>query len=193
MTHAECESAVKATYRAYWRMIVALPLTVNFFDGPQFGTKVIYDDLPKLASLDGVLDNETVHQALSALEEHLSSNLYDQTFLLLVLSLERRFSTKLRAMKQNPEGTLGKLQKRIESHVSVPSDLVDSLDEARERRNCIVHHHGSATAKYLAAAGRAPASAFFSPAVATGVSVRPDARYLAYASDLVIRYSAALV
>lgn len=96
----------------------------------------------------------------------------------------------LRSKGESDSGTLGALQNRMLSFcIDASSDDVKSLDEVRERRNCLIHHSGNANQKYIDTL-KVPGFLAAFPSVYLGDKVEIDGEYLSYVTEKIWNYSA---
>ena len=191
MTHADLVAGTREVVENYWRTRAALRLLVP---GHVHGaSKLQFEGIPHVGSMTGLLQNETIAEAHASLGDYATNRLARDIFVALIAVFERRLIARLLATGANTSGTLGTLQHRIQKLVSLPVDLTEDLDEVRERRNAQMHQDGQADHKYAAAALKVHARyPQYVPAVAFGTLVIPDGKYLTYAADVLVRYSAAL-
>lgn len=191
MTPADFEAGAREVVENYWRIRAALRLLVP---GRVAATsKLQFDGIPQLGTMIGLLQNETVAETHASLGAYATTRLSRDMFVALIALFERRLTARLLAAGASASGTLGTLQYAVQRLVSVPTDLIEDLDEVRERRNAQMHHDGHAHEKYIDAAlkvyGRSPEHVALVP---VGTFVIPDGNYLTYAADVLVRYSAAI-
>jgi hypothetical protein len=189
MTHAALVLRAREVVENYWRIRASLRLLAP---GQAHGaTALQFEGIPQVGSMTGLLQSETIAEAHASLGNYAANRLSRDMFVALIAVFEKRLIAYLRAAGLSTNGTLGTLQFRVQTIASVPADLVEDLDEVRERRNAQMHHDGQADQKYVDAAlkvhARFPQHV---AAVAVGTFVIPDGSYLTYAADVLVRYSA---
>ena len=155
MTSQELMDALSVTLTTHWRIRagVAAYRHTNSLDST-IGHQILnYANVPFQSTLPRNLIDEPLTDALNAVS-HFSTagGLNKATFLSLVAVVEEFLSAKLAAKSQNPEGTFGNLQSRAEIAYGVSGLSCELVSEIREYRNCIIHHNGHLTARYIAAA-----------------------------------------
>lgn len=191
MSPADFEAGSRDIVENYWRIRAALRLLVP---GRAAATsRLQFDGIPQLGTMTGLLQNETVAETHASLAAYATNRLSRDMFVALIALFERRLTTRLLAAGMNASGTLGALQHRVQTLVSMPNDLMEDLDEVRERRNSLMHHDGDAHDKYVDAASKAHSrNPQHVALVSAGTLVIPDGPYLTYAADVLVRYSAAI-
>lgn len=110
-------------------------------------------------------------------------------FLELVANLEAYMSERLTDCGKQAEGTFGKLQGLCMAEFQVSSDTGYLVDELRERRNCLIHHDGKATKKYVAAAQRASSVESSLVVASVGASLELSDKILFWYGSVCVRYS----
>lgn len=189
MTPTDFELGAREIVENYWRIRAALRLLVP--GGMAATSKLQFDGVPQLGTMIGLLQNETIAETYASLGMYAATRLSRDMFVALIALFERRLTARLLVAGACGSGTLGALQCAMQRLVSVPSDLIEDLDEVRERRNAQMHHDGKAHDKYIDAAlkvyGRSPQHVALVP---VGTLVIPDGNYLTYSADVLVRYSA---
>lgn len=187
--------AMHNTLKMYWRMRVAVAI-VREIDGDEFkGLPINLINLPNLNSSTTVVGYESSTASFDELFRHISDgHLSKDIFLRTIDHLETFYSAKLTAKSLSPDGTLGVLQKRCQLAYNVSDTLISEIDEIRERRNSIIHHHGLPTAKHNAAAElvfHRSAGVIGDPSTISLLTISDE--YLAHCVDKISIYSALFV
>lgn len=190
MTHTQFLAETRQIVENYWRIRASLRLLNPSGTGSE---RICFVGITEIGSMSGLLVNESVGQAYIALSDYAANRLARDMFNALIAVFERRLISRIVLEGADGSGTLGSLQQKVQKIVSIPQTLKEDLAEVRERRNALVHHDGFADSKYADAAAKvSPRAPAFVPPVIEGASVVPDGHYLTYASDVLVRYSAAL-
>ena len=190
MTHSQFLAETRLIVENYWRIKASLRLQKP---SGTSSDRIRFVGITEIGSMSGLLANESTGQAHTALSDYVENRLARDMFNALIAVFERRVISRIVLGGSEGSGTLGNLLKKVQQIVSIPQMLKEDLVEVRERRNALVHHDGFAGSKYVAAAALvSPRAPDFVPPVIEGTSVIPDGRYLTYASDVLVRYSAAL-
>lgn len=191
MIHADFEASAREVVENYWRIRAALKLMQPIIKNDTQPLR--FEGIPQVGCMSGLLRTETISEAHTSLGAYAAHRLSRDMFLALIAAFERRLINWLTTAGQGSSGTLGFLQNTVQKTTSLPSDLIEDLDEVRERRNALMHHDGLADDKYVAASikvhSRTPSHI---PIVVIGTPIVPDGRYLTYAADVLARYSAAI-
>jgi hypothetical protein len=175
----------------YWRIKAAIALYAATSPGPSINLQ--YTNIPSVGLASNHFGEESVKDAISALHDFIGNRLPRDLLLALIAEFEGRISLRLIACGQSGDGTLGNLQTRIQSIVSIHQDLIYDLNEIRERRNAMIHYADLAHAKYvMAATAILPRASSYVQTTTVGANVRPSEQYLAYAADVMVRYSIAI-
>lgn len=191
MTHAQLLAEIRQVVENYWRIRASLRLQMP--SGVDADMKIRFVGIVELGSMSGLLSDESVEQAHTALSSYAATRLARDMFNALIAVFERRLISRIVSNGGTGAGTLGALQREVENIVSVAQTLREDLVEVRERRNALAHHDGRADSKYVAAAFAVhPRAPTFVPLVSQGSIVVPDGDYLTYAADVLVRYSAVL-
>jgi hypothetical protein len=191
MNQADFVRACREVVANYWRIRASIALAgeAHFL---HVGS-LHYRGVPSLGAVAGLLQSETVDDAMHALHEYASARLAADMLMAVISHFETRLSARLVAAGGKGTGTLGALQYEVQKVASVPPSSVEDLNEVRERRNAIVHHAGRAHSSYVDAA----------KAVATrtngilsvpnvGEPVAPTGEYLTYAAHVLTDYASTL-
>jgi hypothetical protein len=191
MTPAQFQLIALEIVKNYWRIKAA----AAFYRASHSGTNVNleYANIPSVGIASNHFGMETVRDATLALDDFIDTRLPRDLFFALISEFEGRLSFRLVSLGGQGGGTLGALQTRIQARVSVPPDLRNDLTEIRERRNAMIHHADLAHANYVvAAAAVLPRANPQVKAVVAGENLSPTEMYLAYAADVMVRYSNAI-
>lgn len=191
MIHADFEASAREVVENYWRIRAALKLVQPSVKND--AQPLRFEGIPQVGCMSGLLQTETIAEAHTSLGVYAVHRLSRDMFLALIAAFERRLISWLTTAGQGSSGTLGGLQNAVQKARSLPSDLIEDLDEVRERRNAQMHHDGLADGKYVAVSIKVHSRASSHvPIVAVGTSIIPDGRYLTYAADVLARYSTAI-
>lgn len=154
---------------------------------------VEYLNLPNTPSTNGLLNNESLDQALNSIAHFANEKLSDYLLLALIGVFEQRLAAWLNARNLSPVGTLGAIQNRVQTAKMINLQCKHDLDEVRERRNVLVHHQGFANEKYVLAMSNVVARAApFISAATPGSALRTNPFYLSYAVSVLSNYSSDL-
>jgi hypothetical protein len=188
MTHADFEAAALDVLKNYWRIKAANAL---YLGAQHVASGLLeYTHVPQVGVTTNLLSRELAADALVALRDFVAQRLPRDLLLALIAEFESRLVSRLSALGKPTNGTLGGLQKRIQANVVIPSALAEDLDEVRERRNAMIHNADKAGAKYVAACAIVlPRAHPYVAITAEGNKVTPDPAYLAYGTDVLVRYS----
>lgn len=191
MTHAQLLAEIRQVVENYWRIRASLRLQTP--NGVGAERRIRFVGIVELGTMSGLLADESIGQAHSALSDYATNRLARDMFNALIAVFERRLISRIASGGGSCSGTLGRLQHNVENIVSVTQALREDLVEVRERRNSLAHHDGFADSKYVVAAAAVnPRAPTFVPLVTEGAPVVPDGSYLTYAGDVLVRYSSAL-
>lgn len=176
----------------YWRIRAALSVARSNTDIDR-SILLKYRNYPEISSTSHYLSSEPLSVALSQLELYERDRLAVDCFLMIIARFEMFLSQTLRRCGNMTEGTLGHLQEAAQREYSIARNCAEVLlaDEIRERRNCVIHSHEKATARYITkaiAASRLCPTVVAIPTV--GQLVRPDEAYLTHSVDVLMRYYA---
>lgn len=193
MNKTQLTASMLAALRSYWRIRAGLATYRSANLGALPSEVVHYENIPEVGVATSLLANETLDETFGAIEAYASERLTRDTLMIILASFEEFLSWKLASISQSPEGTFGELQRRVEQHFSIPLHDIERVDEMRECRNCLVHHGGRVTARYLKAAAKVWSSssgAIHDPATVAMLKVSP--LYLAYVCDAAASYAGSL-
>jgi len=188
MTPARFQLRALEILKNYWRIKAA----AAFYEASNSETNVNleYANIPSVGITSNHFGAESVKDAISALHDFIDRRLPRDLFFALIAEFEGRLSVRLVSLGEREDGTLGSLQTRIQARISVHPDLINDLDEIRERRNAMIHDADLANAKYVAAAAAVlPRANPYVKAVVVGENLSPTETYLAYAADVMVQYS----
>lgn len=188
MTPLQFQAEALEILKNYWRIKAAIAL----YGASTVGTNVNleYANIPSVGITSNHFGVESVKDAISALHDFIGRRLPRDLFLALIAEFEGRLSLHLVSLGEQGGGTLGALQNKIEARISIPPDLRNDLSEIRERRNAMIHNADLAEARYVvAAAAVLPRANPHVKAVVIGENLSPTETYLAYAADVMVRYS----
>lgn len=191
MTPTQFQLIALEIVKNYWRIKAALV----FYGANHSETNVNleYANIPSVGIASDSFGTERLNDAILALDDFIAKRLPRDLFFALISEFEGRLSLRLVSLGVQGGGTLGALQTKIQSTLSVPADLRADLDEIRERRNAMIHDADLANAKYVAAAAAVlPRSNRYVKAAVDGENLSPTETYLAYAADVMVRYSNAI-
>lgn len=191
MNHTAFKGAAQDLIQNYWRIRAAAAL----YRGAtlEHTGSLHYDNVPMFGAVTGILNEESVEDALSSLRMYIDQWLPRDLFLALIARFEARLIASLTAAGCSTTGTLGVLQQKVQKKFSITHEIKEELDEVRERRNTLVHNDGHADNKYISAATKVNSREQTYVALPRiGDSVVPSPQYLAYAVDVLVRYSYAL-
>jgi hypothetical protein len=191
MTPVEFHLIALEIVKNYWRIKAAIAL----YGASTVGTNVNleYANIPSVGIASNSFGVESVKDAISALHDFIDRRLPRDLFLALIAEFEGRLSDRLVSLGEQEGGTLGNLQSRIQDSISLHPDLIDDLNEIRERRNAMIHHADLADAKYVTAATAVmPRATPYVSAAVVGENLSPTETYLAYAADVMVTYSNAI-
>lgn len=195
MTSQNLTDAMLNTLKMYFRMRAAVAIMRELDDNEFSGVPINFTNLPNINSTNNLLGYETAEILFSELFKQINDgHLSIDIFLRVISHLETFYSAKLTAKSLSPDGTLGGLQKRCEGSYGVTGPLVLEIDEIRERRNALMHHHGNPTAKYIAAAGavfQGSGGAIDDPSTVS--TLRVSDNYLAHCVNKIAAYSSMFV
>lgn len=193
MNALDVNTAISEELRSVWRIRAALAFLRGTRDARlQKDVPLRFMNVPKASGVDLFPSSETVKEALDASERYEATRMASDTFLVLLVPIERFLSARLAAAGLKAEGTLGYLQKAAEGQCGLAAPDIVLMDEVRERRNCLVHHHSVATQRYVDAANvAAPHSGGEVKATTIGTRVAITWAYLGYAAEVLIRYAKA--
>jgi hypothetical protein len=188
MTPAQFQLIALEIVKNYWRIKAA----AAFYGTSHSETNVNleYSNIPSVGIASSHFGTETVRDATVALDDFIDTQLPRDLFFALISEFEGRLSVRLVSLGAQAGGTLGNKQNKIQARIAVPPDLIQDFDEIRERRNAMIHYADLAHPKYVVAAASVLLRA--NPhvkAVVVGENVSPTETYLAYAADVMIRYS----
>ena len=191
MTPAQFELKALEIVKNYWRIKAA----AAFYRASHSETNVNleYANIPSVGIASNHFGTETVRDATVALDDFINTRLPRDLFFALISEFEGRLSVRLVSLGGQGGGTLGALQDKIQASISVPPDLRNDLSEIRERRNVMIHHADLAQPRYVvAAAAVLPRANPHVKTVVVGENLSPTETYLAYAADVMVRYSNAI-
>lgn len=191
MTPSQFQNVALDILRNYWRIKAASAL---YALSPEVAEDTLeYTNVPAVGTVANLLTSEPSADAMSALQDFTVRRLPRDLLLALIAEFESRLVARLSALGEPTTGTLGELQRRIERKLAIAPSLIKDLDEVRWRRNAMIHNGDKADAKYVAASAAVQPRAhpYVKPA-AIGDNVSPDADYLTYATDVLVRYSNAM-
>jgi hypothetical protein len=191
MTPLQFKAEALEILKNYWRIKAAIALYSASTDGTNVNLE--YANIPTIGITSNRFGVESVKDAISALHDFIDRRLPRDLFLALIAEFEGRLSVRLVSLAEREDGTLGNLQSRIQARISVHTDLISDLNEIRERRNAMIHHADLADAKYVTTATAVlPRATPYVKAVVVGENLSPTETYLAYAADVMVRYSNAI-
>jgi hypothetical protein len=191
MTPLQFQAEALEILKNYWRIKAAIAL----YGASTVGTNINleYANIPAVGITSNHFGVESVKDAISALHDFIDRRLPRDLFLALIAEFEGRLSDRLVSLGEREGGTLGNLQSKIQDSISLHPDLINDLNEVRERRNAMIHHADLADAKYVdAAAAVLPRANPHVKAVVVGENLSPTETYLTYAADVMVRYSNAI-
>ena len=188
MTSAQFRATALDLLKNYWRIKAANALYRSA--RRVTADRLDYSNVPAVGFSANQFVNESIVDASMALNTFVLQRLPRDLLLALIAEFESRLVARLRSLGQPEDGTLGALQTRIQARTAIPPLLIDDLNELRERRNVMIHHGDIAGAKYVtASASVLPRAAQFIRVASIGDNVSPTEGYLAYAADVLVRYS----
>lgn len=191
MTASQFEVAALEIYQNYWR----IRATIALYGRIQIATemRLDYANVPAVGFATLPTVSESVEDAIVAMNDFIARRLRRDLLLALIAEFESRLVAKIGSLGLSCDGTLGKLQNRLQGGMVISSDLAEDLGEVRERRNAMMHHGDLASARYVSAAAlvRGRAGRYVATA-SVGDNVVPSDEYLAYAVDVLVRYSNAM-
>lgn len=191
MTPARFRSTTLDLLKNYWRIKAANALYRS--TRRVTADRLEYSNVPAVGFASNQFVSESVVDASLALNTFVLQRLPRDLLLALIAEFESRLVARLRSLGQPEDGTLGALQTKIQAKTTVPPTLIEDLNELRERRNAMIHHADIAGAKYVAASTSVlPRAAHFIKVTSVGDNVSPTEGYLAYAADVLVRYSDAI-
>lgn len=194
MNKAQLEVEVLESIRSYWRIKAALAVYQKYAQGPEMKTnRVYYTGIPQKGTVANFISEETLDQALSQISVYSSNKLAKETFLTLISHLEELLSSFLLSIGHIPKGTFGQLQTNVQKVHTIPQDVIDEIDEIRERRNCLIHHAGMVEPRYISVASKIFARSngwIADPSTISTLDI--SSGYLSYAGDVIIRYARCL-
>jgi hypothetical protein len=191
MTPAQFQAAALEIFQNYWRIKAANAL---YRSSPiAAAARLDYTNVPAVGLATIPAPSESVADAISAMNDFITRRLRRDLLFALIAEFETRLAARLAAMRASGEGTLGELQFEIQRRIPLPRPLRQDMDEVRERRNAMIHHGDSAHPNYgRASAAVQPRARRYVAAAALGDNVAPTETYLAYATDVLVRYSNAI-
>jgi hypothetical protein len=191
MTAAQLAASLKGTLAAYWRQRAALRLYSTYANHSDLQIERLeYDGVPEVGVASAFLQSETLLEAVTALEDYFKVRLAPDTFLALLSDFESFLVHHIQARGGSGTGTLGTLQRSLENLYTIPSYLVEEVDEIRQRRNILIHHGGQINAEYQRAAANVwqrSAGIIADPSSVTNLSVTPE--YLSYVVNSLSQYA----
>jgi|GEM_PF-4828845 len=187
MGYTDLEQNVLDSLKIYWRIQVALA-AMEVRRGEWKHMQLRFENVPQQGLATGYLQNETVDQSIGEIKKYSSTRFLNDIYLLMISHLEQYLSNFLLTNGQPSEGTFGQIQKSAETFKGLNSTKIFLVDEIRERRNAIIHHHGKVTDKYIVAATAAIpyATVLSDPHIMTDVNT--DAKYLTHVADTILSY-----
>jgi hypothetical protein len=188
MTAVQFHSATEDILKNYWRIKAANAL---YRSAPNtMAGRLEYSGIPSVGIVSSHFASESVADAMLALHAFIQRRLPRDLFLALIAEFEGRIGARLVSLSASSKGTLGKLQTRIQTKITLPLALIEEFDEIRERRNVMIHHGDIANSQYVTTATIvfSRPNPFVKPVV-VGDNVSPTEDYLAYAADVLVRYS----
>lgn len=188
MTPSDLERDALDVLRNFWRMRAALAFLRAEAEPRSRELQAIevrFDNIPPSSLSTAILGGEALQAVLSAIADFEVTRLRNDVLLAMIARLEAYMSDRLRAASSLPnDATFGRLQRACETMVAIPQHRIEALDEVRERRNALIHHHGAATPRYLQAASKLPSL----PATQVGTVIITDDSYLSYAVGTLVEY-----
>jgi hypothetical protein len=191
MTPAQFQAAALEIYQNYWRIKAANAL---YRLSPIAATERLdYTNFPAVGIATISVTSESVADAIAATNDFITRRLRRDLLLALIAEFESRLSACLISLGAPSEGTLGDLQREIQSRIPLPLVLKHDMDEVRVRRNVMIHHGDLADSKYVrASVAVQPRASPYVTNAAIGDNVAPTDIYLAYTVDVLVRYSNAI-
>lgn len=192
MTSQEFKTEALNIYENYWRIKAANALVRS---SSELGKRQFeYTNVPPAGSFCSDLGSESTDESMSALSCFIAGRLPRDLFFALIAEFETRIISSLLSLGEPDSGTLGTLQNRIQRRISISQSLVEDLNEVRERRNVMIHHKDIANSRYISTVSAVlPRANPFVKVTSVGDNVSPTDHYLGYATDVMIRYSNAIV
>jgi len=188
MNPTQFQTAALELLKNYWRLKAANAIYRSSQDVVE--NRLEYSNVPAVGLAANQFNSESVEDAMSALQDFVVHRLPRDLFFALIAEFESRIVARLFSLGETVNGTLGQLQSRIQNRLVVPQSLIEDLNEIRERRNAIIHHGGKADLKYVtASAAVLPRANLFVNVTVAGDDVNPTEGYLAYSTDVLVRYS----
>ncbi|NUB06097.1 hypothetical protein FW320_07905 [Azospirillum sp. Vi22] len=191
MNNTQLNDAIFDTLRMYWRVrggIAACRTLIE--ENPQFNIHLNYKLVPSFGSVRNIISQETVSNAFSSVMSYVNAGrLNVDIFYAIISHLEGFLTFKLKEAGLSEEGTFGQLQRRAENAFPIKPSLIARVDEIRERRNCLIHHGGVVSAKYLQAASVAAAISSDFPINLHQAALSVSDEYLSYCAESFISYS----
>lgn len=182
--------SLRLCLHSYWQIRAANAAMLHFSSsGFWTGFSLDFDGVPlttEFSSPQRVL----VGDALREIQDYVRGGRAATDFFLTIIShFEAFLSAVLGARGLSTEGTLGALIARANvAYAIVQSSHTELVAEVRERRNAIIHSHGRAVQRYIAAA-TAPSLPSHIRSVTYGQVLTIDDSYLAYVCDGLIAYA----
>jgi hypothetical protein len=191
MTHAQFQTAALDVLKNYWRIKAANAL---YRSTPHVAAGLLeYANVPAVGVVANLLTRESAVDAMTALQDFVLRRLPRDLLFALIAEFESRVSARLVSFGESGEGMLGELQRDIQAKVAISADLIADFNEVRVRRNELIHHGDIAGPKYVAASAAVlPRAHPHVKAAILGDNVSPTDSYLAYAADVLVRYSNAI-
>ena len=188
MTSVQLEELLKEILRSYWRQRIAVRLFKLSTIQHSSVQTIEYIGIPELGFATGFLSQEATQAALDSVEKNLNERLPQDLFIALLAKFESFLAQALVLQGSTVSGPLGVLQTAVQNHYSVPSSVIDRLDEVRERRNILIHHDGRINAKYSAAAQKVIFQPWVEdPTSLSIIAISPE--YLTYVVDTIVTYA----
>ncbi len=191
MNHAQFAAEALDILRNYWRIKAANAFNRSLQN--EASGCLEYSNVPAVGFSQNCFNSEPLETVGAALDQFIVERLPRDFFLALIAVIESRIGTRLVSLGESSDGTLGALQNRIQAQLSLPQVLIEDFDEVRERRNIMIHHEDLANGRYVVAVNAVlPRSTSFVVPVVSGQRVHLTENYLAYAADVLVRYSCAV-
>jgi len=191
MTPSSFQATTLDLLKNYWRIKAANALYRSSTDLTTH--RLVYTNVPIVGLVVNQFASEAVGDAMTALDDFIRRRLPRDLFLAIIAEFEGRLTARLISLGQQPSGTLGNLQLSIQNQVTLHPEIISDLTEIRERRNAMIHHADMAHSRYVSASAAVlPRAAPFVNVTVAGDNVTPTEIYLAYAADVLVRYSNAI-
>ncbi|WP_410952462.1 hypothetical protein [Pseudomonas sp. S1(2024)] len=185
------EKALAETLHSYWR-VKAANAAMSVFSGTEYWTRLEVEFANVPSSSEVPAPQQVSFEVLRAeIGDYFNNGRASQDYFLAVIAhFERFISTVLQANQKDSSGTLGQLTTRAEQYrgLTILDKDVAFVAEIRERRNSLIHNHGTVSPRYLQAANNPTVASIFG-GKSIGDILNISDEYLANAVDSLIRYA----